>query len=148
MEMNMIGLLLLRIGFAWIFLYPLPGLLKNWQITVDTTKLLFAWKPSFFAVISCLVMFVGALGVLLGIFPRICALTLFFFNIGGAQIHFSLGKLAQTLAAKDNQASSKQIADLAVVGHVTSAQKNYVIAAVSLFFVFSGTGPWSLYPVF
>lgn len=148
MDAQTLGWLLLRVGFSWIFLYPLPKLINNWEDTVETTELLMPWKTSFFAAVGCFMMFVGSLGILFGVFPKISAIVLFCFSIAAAQIHFSLGKLAQTLAANDEQASTKLIADLAMDGHVTSAQKNYVIAAVCLFFIFVGTGPMSLYPIY
>ena len=47
-----IGLLTLRIMFAWIFLWPLPGLLKDWQTTVQTTGLLFPFGQRFFTTVS------------------------------------------------------------------------------------------------
>jgi len=42
--------------------------------------------------------------------------------------------------------SNERLIGLATVGHVTSAQKNIVLAAVALFFALVGTGPCSVLP--
>ena len=77
-----IGLLTLRIMFAWIFLWPLPGLLKDWQTTVQTTGLLFPFGQRFFTTVSVIGMTLCSIMVMVGIYGRVGAVFLFFFCIG------------------------------------------------------------------
>lgn len=140
---------MLRIVYAWMFLYPAVGLVKDWPTTVQTTALLFKWKPKLFAAGSVVVMVAGAIMILLGVYGRAGAAGLCAFCLGGARIHYRLASLAgdvklSSTASPDDVAAAGQLTTLAVVGHVTSAEKNIVLAAVAFFFLLMGTGPWSL----
>ena len=147
-----IGLLILRIMFAWIFLWPLPGLLKNWTVTVQTTGLLFPFGQSFFTFISVAGMAICSIMVMLGIYGRVGGLFLFFFCIGGAIVHNKLAGLpeaaAKQLSSTDLQGPCGKVLDQALtlnrVGNVTSAQKNLVIAGIAAFFALAGTGNLSI----
>ena len=147
-----IGLLILRVMFAWIFLWPLPGLLKNWQTTVQTTGLLFPFGQSLFTTISVAGMAVSSVMVAIGIYGRVGAVFLFFFCIGGAIVHNKLAGLpeeaARKLSSDDLCTPCGKVLDQALtlnrVGNVTSAQKNLVIAGIAAFFALAGTGHLSI----
>ena len=148
-DFNSIAWLVLRIIYAWMFLYPALGLIRNWDITVQTTGLLFKRLPFFFAMGSVIIMILGSVSILLGFFGQIGAAGLLFFNIGGALIHYKLAKIAEnTVVSKDISAVDKavveQLQKLAIVGHVTSAEKNFPLAAIAFFFLIIGTGPLSI----
>ncbi len=79
---------------AWMFLYPLKALLADWPATIDTVKLIAPFKPSFFAVVMVIVMIVGALSVLFGIFAQIGSLLLLVYCLIGVVVHYKLAGLA------------------------------------------------------
>lgn len=135
-----IGLLILRVVYAWMFLSPVPSLLKNWSGTVKNTSLLFTWRPEWFAPASIVVMVAGAFSILFDVYIRIGALGLLVFSLGGAVIHKRLAMIAETTtlsstASNEDVQTIDQLKKLAAVGHMTSAQKNYVLAAVGVFFL-------------
>lgn len=147
-----IGLLTLRIMFAWIFLWPLPGLLKDWQTTVQTTGLLFPFGQRFFTTVSVIGMTLCSIMVMVGIYGRVGAVFLFFFCIGGAIVHNKLAGIPELAARKlpsdDLKTPVGEVLDQALVlnrvGNVTSAQKNLVIAGIAAFFALTGTGDLSV----
>ncbi|MBG83357.1 MAG: hypothetical protein CMJ40_02290 [Phycisphaerae bacterium] len=147
-----IGILTLRIMFAWIFLWPLPGLLKDWTTTVQTTGLLFPFGQSFFTTVSVAGMAICSIMVMVGIYGRAGAVFLFFFCIGGAIVHNKLAGLPEAAARKlpsaDRETPCGKVLDQALtlnrVGNVTSAQKNLVIAGIAAYFALAGTGDLSV----
>ena len=141
--------LVLRAVYAWMFLYPAYGLIKDWEATVQTTALLFKWHPAVFAFGSLVLMIFGALAILLGVYGQFAAVGLIGFNLGGAVLHYRLAsQLKQTHLSQGAIPADQQVLegaiDLGVVGHVTSAEKNFVLTAVAFFFALQGTGPMSL----
>ncbi|MEM9659329.1 MAG: hypothetical protein AAF961_13310, partial [Planctomycetota bacterium] len=77
------------------------------------------------------------------------AIGLLAFNLGGAVIHYRLARIAQEThlsdaASEEDRAAAVELSNLGQVGHVTSAEKNFVLAAVALFFALVGTGKFSL----
>ena len=141
--------LVLRAVYAWMFLYPAYGLMNDWEATVQTTALLFKWQPAVFAFGSLVLMIFGALAILLGVYGQFAAVGLIGFNLGGAVLHYRLARqLKQTHLSKGAITGDQQVLegaiDLGVVGHVTSAEKNFVLTAVAFFFALQGTGPMSL----
>ena len=148
---TIVAWLALRAVYAWMYFYPAIGLLRDWPTTVATTGLLFKQGTKFFAVASVAVMIVGALMILFGFYGQYAGLALLAFNLGGAIIHYRLAAAAKatrlSAAASDaDRAALAQVATLGWVGHVTSAEKNFVLAAVALFFALVGTGPLSIVP--
>lgn len=146
-----IAWLTLRIVYAWMFLYPAYGLLRNWKSTVQTTALLFKWLPELFAFGSLVIMVFGAIAIVLGVYGQFAAVALVGFNLGGAVLHYRLARLVKQTqlseaATQVDRDALQATIDLGVVGHVTSAEKNFVLAAVALFFALVGTGPLSLIP--
>lgn len=140
MELQPYAWIVLRIVYAWMFLYAPLNLVKDWDNTVTTTALLFKLQPKLFAIGSIIGMIISALFILFGIYARIGGIFLFFFNLGAAYIHFQLAKQAETFKTEGNQ----PLIALAVLGNVTSAQKNFVLAAIAFFFALQGSGPWSI----
>lgn len=140
MTIHPVPWIMLRIVYAWLYLYPLMTLSKNWQTTVATTALLFTKHAQQCARVSVVVMVIGAISILFGIYARIGGILLLFFNLGGAYIHYRLADQAEGFAAEGNTT----LVNLAMVGNVSSAQKNFVLAAVAFFFMVQGSGPWSI----
>jgi len=150
-NLHLFGWLLLRVTYAGMYLLPINGLLKKWKGTVRATSMLFSWQPQYFAALACLCMAIGSLSILFGFYGQIGGLLLFIFNLGGAMIHFRCAEFASKVPLnpelpKEAQDTVMQLKTLAMIGHKPSAQKNFVLAAVALFFFFNGTGPLSLTP--
>lgn len=144
-----VGWLVLRAVYAWMFLYPAIGLLRDWPTTVATTGLLVPRGAAGFAAISVGFMIVGGLMVLFGAWGRLAGAGFVAFNLGGAVIHYRLAAQAGTAALSPAASEADRdaiagVVGLATVGHITSAEKNFVLAAVGLFFLLLGTGPFSL----
>lgn len=145
MNEDALAWIVLRLVYAWMFLSPVPLLLKNWPVTVSNTNLLFPWRPEWFAWASVVVMIAGAFSILFDLYIRIGALGLLTFSLGGAIIHKRLAKIAENTvlsskASIEDTQTVDQLKTLAAVGHVTSAQKNYVLAAVAVFIMLHGSG--------
>ena len=141
--------LVLRVVYAWMFLYPAYGLIKDWNTTVQTTALLFPRHPAVFAFGSLVLMIFGSLAILLGVYGQFAAVGLIGFNLGGALLHYRLARrLKRTRLSAEASTADHEVLEeavnLGVVGHVTSAEKNFVLTAVAFFFVLQGTGPMSL----
>ena len=139
----------LRAVYAWMFLYPAVGLLRDWPTTVRTTGLLVPWGTPLFAAASVAFMIVGGLMILFGGWGRLAGAGFVAFNLGGAVIHYRLAAQATAAAlspgaSEADRESLAGAAGLGVVGNVTSAEKNFVLAAVGLFFFLVGTGPLSV----
>lgn len=144
MDFTLGAWLILRLVYAWMFLMPLPGLLKNWSATVNLTGLLIPFAKPFCTAIYLLCMFFCALAIFFGIYAKLAAIPLFFISVFGVRVHYLLAKQAAQLGGANSNEEVQQIIALAQVGNITSAQKNVVLAAVALFFVLMGSGPMSL----
>lgn len=148
--MEIYAWLVLRIAYAWIFLVPLPSLLKNWHETKALTALLFPQKTTTTLTIVMLVaMFFGALSILFGILGQWAGLILMVYCLLGVIVHRRLAKNAQNirLSTSSSAADQQQLNDLiglAVAGNIGSAYKNIVLAAIGFFFMVMGTGPCSV----
>lgn len=141
--------LILRICYAWMFLYPLIALCRDMPATESMVALLFPIFTKLFTWLMFAVMFIGAVMILIGWYAQIAGILLFFYNIMGIFIHRQLAAQVTATPLSDNASvSDKKIfehtATLGVVGHITSSQKNVVLAAVALFFVLLSSGPCSL----
>lgn len=144
MDFTLGAWLILRLVYAWMFLMPLPGLLKNWSATVNLTGLLLPFAKPFFTAIYLLCMFFCALAIFFGIYAKLAAIPLFFISVFGVLIHYRLAKQAVQLGGVNPNEQVQQLIALAEVGNITSGQKNIVLAAVALFFILIGSGPMSL----
>lgn len=143
-----LGLLVLRLAIAWIFLWPLPGLLRDWSTTVQTTALVFP-LPRLVSVAGVLVMPLGAVSVGIGVYGRIGGAALAIFCVGGAFVHRALaGQPAALIESLQLEGEARETAataaQIGAVGHATSALKNWVVAAACLFITLAGTGKLSV----
>lgn len=149
--MEIAAWLILRIVYAWMFLSPLPKLLKDWEGTKDLTRLLIPVRVgiTFLTIAMLCVMFFGAFAILLGIFSQLAGFALLVYCLLGVIVHDRLAQKAQhvTLSPQASTEDKQKLADvikLAAIGNFTSAHKNVVLAAVACFFMLLGTGPYSL----
>ena len=143
-----IGWLVMRISIAWLFLWPLPGLLKDWPGTVGATSLVFP-VPGLTTLAGVAVMLVGGISVGVGIYGRIGAAALALYCVGGVLVHMALSRQPGTLVEGlhlegQAEATARTAAAIGAVGHVTSAWKNWVIAGACTFIALAGTGRWSV----
>lgn len=141
--------LILRIVYAWMFLYPLKALLKDWPGALGLTQLVIPFAAPLFTVAMLLTMFFSGLSILLGFYGQLAGFALLVYCLIGALVHYRLASKLQTISLSGQSSSEdKQLLTQAIqlgsVGHVTSAQKNFVLAAVACFFMLIGTGPYSL----
>jgi uncharacterized membrane protein YphA (DoxX/SURF4 family) len=149
MPHNEIAWLILRVVFAGFFLYPLKTFLSNWQATLGTVKVLTPVCPQFFAIVMVSVMILGALGILLGVLAQVAGLALLIYCLLGVRVHLKLSQTVEELTLS-NSASAEDKKQMSIantlgsLGHATSAQKNFVLAAVACFFMIMGSGPLSL----
>lgn len=141
MDRYIFSWLVLRLVLAWMYLYPIIGLMKDREGLMASTKLLFPWKTAFFAYVSIGAMIIGALSILFGFYAQIGGFILLIFTLGGIRVHYALA--AQAKPALNNP-QVRALAKLALLGHISSAEKNFVLAAVALMIMLLGSGPLSL----
>lgn len=144
-----IAWLVLRIAYAWMFLYPLTNLIPNFEATIGAVKLVVPFMSRFFAVVMIIVMVYSGLSILFGFYAQIAGFLLLVYCLMGVVVHYRLmGKVAHaTLSASlsgDDQRCFSEVVSLGILGNKTSAQKNIVLAAVACFFMLLGSGPLSV----
>lgn len=144
MDFTLGAFLILRVAYAWIFLMPLPGLLKNWSATVELTGLLTPFAKPFFTALYLFSMFICGLAIFFGVYARLAAIPLFFISVFSVLTHYRLAKQASKIGNINSNDQIQQLVALAKVGNITSSQKNVVLAAIALFFMLMGSGPMSL----
>lgn len=149
MDKTTLAWLILRIGYAWLYLYALKALFANWQATEWIVSLVFPFWVRFFAVLCVLSMIVSSIMLIFGIYAQIAGIILFFYNLIGARIHYQIAAAIKTekqngTVNKTDHEIFEKVQTLGIVGHVTSAQKNFILAAVALFFMLMGSGPFSV----
>jgi len=79
MALEQIGALIIRVTIGLLFVISAYACSKDAaarQGTIADTALVFPWRPELFTLAGVLLMLLGGLSVLLGIFPRLGALTL------------------------------------------------------------------------
>ena len=143
-----IGWLAMRLTIAWLFLWPLPGLLRDWRGTVGATALVFP-MPRAVTLAGVFVMLLGAVSVAVGIYGRVGGAALAIYCVGGAFVHRALAAQPAALidALKlpdDARSTAETAAAIGALGHTTSAWKNWTIAGACTFIALAGTGPWSV----
>ena len=148
-----IAFIVLRIVLAWFFLYPVKGLITNWNESVNLVKLVIPIFPNLFTALMILTMIVGSLSILLGIMAPIGALLLFVYSLIGVAVHYKLSLKIEEQALSESASQSDQniLAEtkaIGIAGHTTSAQKNIVVASALLIIILMGSGPLSLLPLF
>ncbi|MGQ3888485.1 hypothetical protein ACQUW5_05575 [Legionella sp. CNM-1927-20] len=147
--MSIIAWIVLRFVFAGFFLYPIYGFLQNWEGAKQTVLLLYPRYADLQVVLMVIVMIIISISILFGIYGHIGGLLAFVYCLFGIRVHLALAdklkaaSLSQQATAED-QAMLTDVVSIGRVGHLTSAQKNIVIAAIAFFFMLQGTGPLSL----
>jgi uncharacterized membrane protein YphA (DoxX/SURF4 family) len=137
MALEDIAALIIRVTIGLLFVISAYVCSKDAaarQGAIADTALVFPWRTELFTFAGVMLMLLGGLSVLLGIFPRLGALVLTLFLIPAAMIHFR--KASQAAALKDailagpagKSAAARQsvaaLGDSAVLGNFTSALKN------------------------
>jgi len=147
--MEITAFIILRIVLAWMFLYPLKALLSDWKETLNLVSLVSSFATKYFAVLMILAMIIGSISILFGIYAQIGATILLIYSLIGIAVHYKLSQkiakesLSNTATQKDQDVLS-ETKQLGIVGNITSAQKNIVIAAALLFIALIGSGPYSI----
>ncbi|KTD07252.1 DoxX family protein [Legionella jamestowniensis] len=144
-----IAWLVLRVVFAGFFIYAFYSFVRNWPAAKQTATLIYPKYPNFQAVSMLVLMLLISISILLGIFGRIGGALALLFSLLGVYAHYTCVHHIESIqlpatASSDDQKLLADAKAIGIVGHITSAQKNYVIAAVSFFFMLLGTGPWSI----
>lgn len=140
--------IVLRVIYGWIFLWPIPMLLKDWDATKEFVGILFPKNREFFAGFMIIAMPLAAICIIIGFWGQIGGALLAIISLMGVRVHFQLAKGSKLLKLSDS-ASSKDVIQfdnvrlLSAMGHIGSAQKNIVLMAVGIFFMLQGTGPLS-----
>lgn len=148
-EIEIIGWLILRIAYAWLYFYALIALLRDWPSTEDMVALLFPYQTRFFAILMIIIMVIAPLAILIGIYAEIAGFCLLIYNLLGAIIHYKLARFLGTQHLSDpanveDKNTLASVIQIGSMGNITSAQKNIVLAAVAAFFMLVGSGPASL----
>ncbi|HWT14014.1 MAG TPA: DoxX family membrane protein [Allosphingosinicella sp.] len=148
-----VALLLLRLAVAWVFLYAAwmnsrDRAARDW--TANETAILFRGTPlagrtkliRWFAMAGVAIMYLGGLGILLGVLPRLAGLMLFLFTGPGIVIHIrnradsmKLGGEVAAAVPAAQAGSANALMWLAYAGHHSSALKNYALLGAAAFFV-------------
>jgi len=146
MDTQCLAWVILRLCVAWIFMYPLKDLLRDWPGTVSLAGLLFPKLAKCAAVAMVLVMFFGALSILLGVYAQLFAILLCMYSLMGVVVHMRLAGMVKQAAAsldQENDAVTGMVT-LGVVGHTTSAWKNIPLAAICFYLAVFGVGPMTV----
>ncbi len=149
MDKTILAWLILRIGYAWLYLYALKMLFADWSATEWVVGLVFPCCIRLFAILCVLSMILSSVMLIFGIYAQVAGVILFFYNLIGACIHYRIAAVIKAeqqveMSNKNDQDIFKKVQALGIGGHVTSAQKNFILAAVALFFMLMGSGPWSV----
>jgi len=145
-----LGSLLIRVALGWLFLTGAWASCKDKagrDFTVAETALVFKWRPELFATLGVLMLGLGGLSVLFGVFPRLGALAMAVFLVPAAMIHFA--KRGQATALRDNiepalrgrpdaEAALNLLTTTAVFGHFTAGIKTLALIGASLYIVLAG----------
>lgn len=148
-----LALLLLRLAVAWVFLYAAwmnsrNKISRDW--TANETAILFRGTPLAgkmglirpVAMIGVTMMYLGGLGVLLGMLPRLAGLLLFVFTLPGILIHIRnrgdamrWGEAIEAAVPEGSKGDAGALKWNAYAGHQSSALKNYALLGAAAFFV-------------
>lgn len=148
-----LALLLLRIAVAWVFLYAAwmnsrNNMSRDW--TANETAILFRGTPLAgkmglirpVAMIGVTMMYLGGLGVLLGVLPRLAGILLFVFTVPGIFIHIrnradamTWGEAVEAAVPEDRKGDAGALKWSAYAGHHSSALKNYALLGAAAFFI-------------
>jgi len=154
MGLEDIAALIIRVTIGLLFVVSAYACSKDEgarQGAMADTALVFPSRPELFTLAGVLLMLLGGLSVLLGIFPRLGALALTLFLIPAAMIHFRKARQAAALkdailagpAAKSSgvRQSITALGESAVLGNFTSALKNLSLMPLTLYVALAGAEP-------
>jgi uncharacterized membrane protein YphA (DoxX/SURF4 family) len=155
MTLEEAGPLLIRVTIGLLFLISAFMCGKDAaarQAAAADTALVFPRRSELYLCGGIAIMALGGLSVLLGIFPRLGALVLTLFLIPAAMIHFRKASQARALEEafraaarpKPNAAARNtvtELGELAVMGNFTSALKNLILMAPTLYLALAGVEP-------
>ena len=147
--MDMWAELMLRLVFVGVFCYPLPGLIRDWSSTQMLVRFISPVFVKSFSVLVIIVMIVGSLSILLGVYAQIGGILLCIYSMLGIRVHYMLAKSIQSLALPAGSSKRavnvfQQSQSIGISGHLASAQENTVLAAVALMYAIIGSGVLSL----
>ncbi len=152
-NINDVALLILRLSVAYVFLHGAWMISRNQTVrkrSVKRTAILFD-TSSFLnnmtvakicAYIGFALMYLGSIGLILGLATRVSAAFLFIFTVPGIIVH--LRERDQAIALVETVSRSMGVADRdqtellkwsAYAGHQSSANKNYALLGAALFFM-------------
>ena len=144
-----IACLILRICFGAMFILPLRDLIVDFDAATELTEILIPYQPRFFAAVMIVVMVLGAISILFGIYAKIAGVFLLIYCLLRVVVHYRIAAYIATItlsasSTKADNAHLHEAVALGVAGNETSGQKNMVLAAVACFFMILGCGPLSL----
>jgi hypothetical protein len=119
------------------------------DFTTAETALVFKTNPRPFAYLGIAMMGLGGLSVIFGVFPRLGALALTIFLVGGAAIHFAkraqltgYAKTIKPALTRDGAGPARQalraITEAGVLGHFVAGLKNYALTGATAYLVLAG----------
>lgn len=156
-----IGLLVMRIAVAYVFLYAAwmnSRHKASWQWTIGQTALILGFIPEtsrhraaiIAAVMGMVMMYGGGLSILVGAEGRLGGAALIVFCALGMAIHAVNRKQALELGNEIGAAApplvpkAQSLAWSAYGAHLAAGLKNVALIGASAYFVLHGTGRWSL----
>ena len=153
MSLEETGSLPIRVAIGLLFLISAFACGKDAgarEAAAADTALVFPARPELFLLGGIAVMALGGLSVLLGIFPRLGAVALALFLVPAAMIHFRKAAQAEALkqaflsehgGSSAARTTVQQLGDLAWIGNFTSALKNLILIAPTLYLALAGVEP-------
>lgn len=145
-----LALLILRLAVAYVYLHGAWMISRNETVrarTVTRTSVLLDNTPfennqavaKLIAYAGVLCMYLGSLGLILGIQTKLAAFLLFLFTVPGIVVHLKERDQALDLVAeldgKNDQELVEQLRASTYAGHQSSANKNYALLGAALFLI-------------
>ncbi len=155
MDWVTIAWLIFRASYSWVFLNAAWQCGKNragvdW--TIAESEIIFGRFAPVLGPIGIVVMAVGGLSILFGIFAEIGGVLLASFLVPGTVIHLRKRSEARGLAdalrselGSSHLESLDKLTVLAVLGHYSSAMKNVSLIGPAVYFAVMGCGPMGFY---